>query len=157
MESILIKLGVLSKIRPGQTIALRDEKIIIINHDTLEGVMRYMKGEDRKTSESIISVAVDAAIEYSVLLMESVYLSVRHYDERDSLYLDNFNKRLNELGRIRNSMEASVAGISQLASTYKTDENMQEKLHTIKGNIIYHIGVIDSKIRIIHSKTKKAQ
>lgn len=155
MESILIKLGVLSKIRPGQTIALRDEKIIIINHDTLEGVVRYMKGEDRKTSENIISVAVDAAIEYSLLLMESVYLSTRHYDDRDSLYIDNFNKRLNELGRIRNSMQSSIAGISQLESTYKSDENMQEKLHTIKGNIIYHIGVIDSKIRIINSKSKK--
>lgn len=155
METVLIKLGVLSKIRPGQTIALRDGKIVILNHDTIEGVIRYMKGENRTSCEYTISSTITTAIEYTTLLIESTYLSARYYDEMDPLYIDTHNKRVNELGRLRVSMENSIVGISQLSSTYKTDENMLEKLNAIKGDIIYQIKLIDSKLAIIKSKHTK--
>jgi len=144
---ILTDLGIISKIKTGQTLSKRNGKLGVINHDWAEGVQRYRHGETRDDTQKLVSLVVNDAIEYSNMILESAYIHPPKLDE--PIYRQLYIERFNALVRFKDALECSNHGIEQLASTYKTDGTFQQELKTIRADANQHVRNLDTKIRVL--------
>ena len=108
---ILTDLGIISQINTGKTLAIRKNKLVVVDHTKSEGVYRYLYNEGRNIVKDIIKRTVDSAIEYSELLIESRYLQPITNDE---LHKTKSRERFNMLTRVMKSLKSAIMGIQQL-------------------------------------------
>lgn len=143
---ILTDLGIISQINTGKTLAIRKNKLVVVDHTKSEGVYRYLYSEDRNIVKDIIKRTVESAIEYSELLIESRYLQPVTDDE---LHKTKSRERFNMLTRVMKSLKNAIVGIQQLQTTYKNDSTYVEELKSIIANIEFHVRTITKKIEKI--------
>ena len=150
---ILTDLGIISKIKMGQTLSKRNGKIGIVNHDWTESAQRFRYNESRSQAQTMISFVINDAIEYSNLILESVYIQPNKLDE--AIYHKLYVERFSTLIRFKESLDKAYLGIEKLASTYKSDGTFQQELATIRANINQHVKTLDTKIKILHEKNRE--
>jgi len=152
LDSLITDLGIISKINPGYTLTCRNDKLITIPHDKKEGLQRWYNGESRESTKDVIETKIEYAIEYSSLMMESVYIHPPNLN--DQVYNDLFIDRMNNLTKLCNNLNSSKDGINQLSSTYNSDETYKQELDTLKNKIQNHVDKLVAKIRLLKQMTQ---
>lgn len=149
---IITNLGIVANIKSGSTITTKNNDIIIIRHDTKEGIYRYLFNQSRKDVKNILTNVYIEAKEFSEMLLESKYLVEQLHDQ---LYEDLFKQRLFQLNQIKDSMEKCTPGIDETIKTYHEDTTFCQDLKTLKNNILYHASIINDAINGIIEYHKK--
>lgn len=151
LDSLITDLGIISKINSGYTLTCRNDKLITIPHDKKEGLQRWLNGESRESTKDVIETIIEHAIEYSSLMMESVYIHPPNLE--DQVYNDLFIDRMNNLTKLCNNLNSAKDGINQLSTTYKDDETYIQQLITLKNKIQNHVDKLVSKLRLLKQMT----
>lgn len=146
LTSILSELGIISRIEAGSTICRRTGKLQIVKHNITEGMQRRYNGESRQDALSIVDTSCKHAMEYSELLMESIYLSKNQPDE---LYGNKYREQMTNLERLMDGLKGANSGIEKMAKTYSSDETMRQELTTLHGCVVYQIQKIDRKLSLL--------
>jgi len=144
LDDFITGLNIISTIKSGQTLSKRWNKLVVIAHDSSESINRIRFSESRYSARDLIKEYVQKGIEYSELLMESIY--IRPPTANNALHIEKYAKYINGLTLFKDALNRSIEGIKQISNTYKDDETLLQEYNTIIGQAKYNVGVIKAKL-----------
>ncbi|NDE14595.1 hypothetical protein EBZ80_06655 [bacterium] len=125
-DEIFINLKVISRIKPGDKISVRDNLINIAPKYFLQGAVRWLYQEDRMKSVSFIVRVVDAAFS----LNEKTLMS--HEDRQAP---NTSESRNHTILRLTNELDRCIEGLNNMKQTYADDRLVECRIDYVIDQI----------------------
>lgn len=156
LQNILINLNILSKIKPYDKIYINTDNLITIEYNSIfQGIYRFFYNNNRE--KNLTNLVIFYQTVYSTIddLLNSQYLNIDNVPQYIKNDIDEYNKTLNNLTKIKYYLELSVSGIHNLKKTYHGDIVTDSRLDIIINNCEMYIDKICKKIIIINTLEAK--
>jgi len=156
LQNILINLNILSKIKPYDKIYINKDNLITIEYNSIfQGIYRFFYNNNRE--KNLTNLVIFYQTVYTTIddLLNSQYLNIENIPQYIKNDLDEYNKSLNNLIKLKYYLELSIGGINNLKKTYHGDIVTDSRLDIIINNCEMYIDKIAKKITIINSLESK--
>jgi hypothetical protein len=153
IQTILINLNILSKIKPYDKIYINKDNLITIEYSSiLQGFYRFFYNNSRV--KNLTNLAIFYQSVYCTIddLLNSQYLNldnIINYVNDDN---DEYNKVFTNLTKLKHYLSLSIDGINNLKKTYHGDIVTDSKLDIIITNCELYIEKIGKKLSVISNK-----
>lgn len=125
LDGLLIKLKIISKITTGGKINTNSDFFELDNYSFVQWLKRTISGNSRSTTIQALNELVYMIIEYSELVLHSVYVN------GDSSNKSETNHCVGCLIKLNNGILKSITGWRNLKSTYREDEKLISMLELL--------------------------
>jgi hypothetical protein len=110
-NEIFINLKVISRIKPGDKISVRDNLINIVPKYFFQGAVRWLYQEDRMKSVYFIVRVVDAAF----------FLNEKTLNDHEDRRTPTSESRNHTILRLTNELDRCIEGLNNMKQTYSDD------------------------------------
>lgn len=152
LQTVLINLNILSKIKPYDKIYINKDNVITIEYNSIfQGVYRFFYNNSRE--KNLTNLVIFYQNVYNTIddLLYSKYLDIEHIENYIKNDNDDYNKVINNLNKLEKYLSLSLIGIQNLKKTYQNDIVTDSKLDIIINNSDLYINKINKKISIINN------
>jgi hypothetical protein len=144
MNSTLINLSIISKIKPNDKIYMNNDNFISIEYDSfLQGILRFVFNNSRVKNMNYLNNFYTSVYAYIDELINSKYLTNNINCDHEN---ENYTNAYNNLKEINQYIKASIHGLENLKQTYSPDIVTISKIDIIISKIETYIERIEKKL-----------
>jgi hypothetical protein len=129
-DKILFELESIGSLQYGDKLSITSEFVSSEKKSYGNSVIRTIIGETRNRDFACILHTINAALEFSTLILESKYLCA--YDDIKKVItkvdIENYDVRIKKITRIYEALRSSCKGINNFKKSYNDDGNIEKKV-----------------------------